>query len=81
MQRDAAMHSIYILFFTANLLYMFRVPLTPIIRSTGTCSRRPLVQVIYRGRLDCVASSPLGSIRSKVTVWYTCYEQLRQSEG
>jgi hypothetical protein len=52
---------------TANLLYMFRVPFTTIIRSTGNCSRRPLVQVICRGRLDGVASNPLECIRSPVT--------------
>jgi hypothetical protein len=48
-QQDATMRSVYYLFhckFT-HLLYMFRVPFTPIIRSTGNCSRRPLVQIIY----------------------------------
>jgi hypothetical protein len=28
--------AVYILYFTAKILYMFRVPFTPIIRSTGT---------------------------------------------
>jgi hypothetical protein len=51
MQQCAA----YILYFTANFLYMFRVSFTPIIRSTGNCSRRPLVQVVCRDRLDGVA--------------------------
>jgi hypothetical protein len=40
--------AVYTLYITANLLYMFRVQFTPIIRSTGNCSRRPLVQVICR---------------------------------
>jgi hypothetical protein len=38
---------------------MFRVPFTPIISSTGNCSRRPLVQALCRDRLDGVASNPL----------------------
>jgi hypothetical protein len=45
--------AVYILYFTASLLYMFRVPFTPIIMSTGNCSRRPLVQVILQ-RLQIV---------------------------
>jgi hypothetical protein len=56
----------YIIYFTANLLYMFRVPFTLIIRSTGSCSRRSLVQVICHDRLDGVASSSLESIHSQV---------------
>jgi transglutaminase-like putative cysteine protease len=28
--------AVYILYFTTELLYLFRVPFTPIIRSTGT---------------------------------------------
>jgi hypothetical protein len=28
--------AVYILYFTENLLHMFRVPFTPIIRSTGS---------------------------------------------
>jgi hypothetical protein len=59
--------AVYILYFTANLLYMFRVPFTPIIRSTGNCSRRPLVKVIYHDRLDGVANNPLENIHSQVT--------------
>jgi hypothetical protein len=39
---DMQQCAVYILYFTANLLYMCRVPFTPIIRSTGNCSRRPL---------------------------------------
>jgi hypothetical protein len=37
------------------------------IRSAGNCSRRPLVQVTCRHRLDGVASNPLESILSQVT--------------
>jgi hypothetical protein len=59
--------AVYILYFTAKLLYMFRVPFTPIIRSTGNCSRRPLVQVICRDRLEGAASNPLKSIHSQAT--------------
>jgi hypothetical protein len=55
-----------ILHFTANLLYMFRVPFTPIIRSTGNFSRRPLVQVICHDRLDGVAINQLQSIHGQV---------------
>jgi hypothetical protein len=58
--------AVYILYFTENLLYMFRVPFTPIIRNKENCSRRPLVQVICHGRLDGAASNPLESIRSQV---------------
>jgi hypothetical protein len=50
--------TVYFLYFTANLLHMFRVPFTPII-STGNCSHRPLVQVVCRDKLDGVASNPL----------------------
>jgi hypothetical protein len=60
MQQCAA----YILYFTVKLLYMFRVPFTPIIRSTGNCSRRPLVQVVCRDRLEGAASNPLQTIHS-----------------
>jgi hypothetical protein len=59
--------AVYILYFTADLLYMFRVPFTPIIRSAGNCSRRPLVRVICHDRLDGVASNPIESIYSQVT--------------
>jgi hypothetical protein len=50
-----------------KLLYMFRVPFTPIIKSTGNCSRRPLVQVICHDRLESAASNPLESIHSQAT--------------
>jgi hypothetical protein len=56
-QRHATVRR-YILYFTADLLYMFRVPFTPIIKSTGNCSR-PLVQALCRDRLDGVAINPL----------------------
>jgi hypothetical protein len=59
--------TVYILYFTAKLLYMFRVSFTPIIRGTGNCSRRPLVQVICRNRLEGAASNPLKSIHSQAT--------------
>jgi hypothetical protein len=59
--------AVYILYFTAKLLYMFRVPFTPIIRSTGNCSHRPLVQVICHDRLEGAASSLLESIHSQAT--------------
>jgi hypothetical protein len=59
--------AVYILYFTANLLYMFRVSFTPIIMSTGICSRSPLVQVTCHGRLDGVASNPLECIHGQVT--------------
>jgi hypothetical protein len=58
--------TVCILYFTANLLYMFRVPFTPII-GTGNSSCRPLVQVLCCDRLDGLASNPLESIRSQVT--------------
>jgi hypothetical protein len=61
--RDATLRSIYSLF-TAKLLYMFQVPFTPITRSTGNCSRTPLVQVICRDRLEGAASNPLKTIHS-----------------
>jgi hypothetical protein len=54
--------AVHILYFTARLLYMFRVPFTPIM-STRNCSRRPLVKVISRSQLDGAASSPLDSVR------------------
>jgi hypothetical protein len=59
--------AVYILYFTANLLYMFRVPFTPLIRSTGNCSRRPLVQVICRNWLGGAAGNALNSIHSQAT--------------
>jgi hypothetical protein len=59
--------AVYILYFTANLLYMFRVPFTPIIRSTGNCSRRPLVQVICHDMQAGAVTNPLGRIHSQVT--------------
>jgi hypothetical protein len=46
---------IYIHYFTANLLYMFRVPFTPIIRSTGNFSFEGLsyrVAIIIRRYTD-----------------------------
>jgi hypothetical protein len=46
MQRDAAMRSMNIVYFTAKSLYMFRVPFTPINRSTRTVVVDQLVQVI-----------------------------------
>jgi hypothetical protein len=58
---------VYILYFTAKLLYVFRVPFTPIIRSTGNCSCRPLVQVICHDSLEDAASNPLESIHSQAT--------------
>jgi hypothetical protein len=58
--------AVYILYFTANLLYMFRMPFTRTIRSTGSCSRRPLVQVTCHDRLNGVASNPLESIHSQL---------------
>jgi hypothetical protein len=39
--------TVYVLYSTVNLLYIFRVPFTPIIRSTGHCSRRQFLQVIW----------------------------------
>jgi hypothetical protein len=48
--------AVYILYFTANSLYMFRVSFTAIIMNTENCSPRPLVQVLCRVRLDGVAS-------------------------
>jgi hypothetical protein len=64
------MRSIY--YFTANLLYICRVPFTHIM-STSNCSRRPLVQVIRHDRLDGVTSDPLESIYSQVanTIHYS----------
>jgi hypothetical protein len=59
--------AICILYFTANLLHMFRVPFTPIIRSAANCSRKPLVQAVCRDRLDGVASNTLEGVRSQVT--------------
>jgi hypothetical protein len=59
--------AVHILYFIAHFLYMFRVPFAPIIRSTGNCSRRPLVNVICHERLDGVANNPLEHIRSQVT--------------
>jgi hypothetical protein len=72
-QRDATMRSIYSLFhckFT-HLVYMFRVPFTTIIRSTGNCSRRPLVQVICHNMWAGVVTNPLGSIHSQEQTHYT----------
>jgi hypothetical protein len=58
----------YIFFISLQkLLYMFRVPITPNIKSTGNCSRRPLVQVICRDRLEGAASNPLESTHSQAT--------------
>jgi hypothetical protein len=54
--------AVYILYFIADLLNMFRVPFAPVIRSTGSCSRRSLEPVICHDRLDGVASNPLESI-------------------
>jgi hypothetical protein len=65
-QRDQQC-AVYILYFTAKLLYMFRVPFTSVIRSTGNCSRRPLVQVVCHGRLEGAASNPLKTIHSQAT--------------
>jgi hypothetical protein len=59
--------AVYILYFIANLLHMFRVPFIPIIRSKGNCSRRPLVLVICHDKLDGVASNPLESIHNQVS--------------
>jgi hypothetical protein len=59
--------AVYILYLTAKLLNIFRVPFTPIIRDTRNCSRRPLVQVICRDRLEGAASNPLESIHSQAT--------------
>jgi hypothetical protein len=64
--------TVHILYITAYLLYTFQVPFTPIIRSTGNCSHRPLVQIIRRNRLDGVASNPFESIRSQVTNTLHC---------
>jgi hypothetical protein len=59
--------AVYIFHFTAKLLYMFRVPFTPIIRSTGKCGRIPLVQVICRDSLEGATGNPLKSIHSQAT--------------
>jgi hypothetical protein len=60
-------YAVCILYFTAKLLYIFRVPFAPIIRSTGNCSRRPIVQVICRDKLEGVATYTLESIHSQAT--------------
>jgi hypothetical protein len=61
---------------------MFRVPFTPIIKSTRNCSRRALVQVIGDDAMNGVASDPLEIIHSLVTnalhhgqvkSWYKSY--------
>jgi hypothetical protein len=58
----------YIFFISLQkLLYMFRVPFTPIIRSIGNCSRQPLVQVTCRDRLEVVSRDPLESTHSQAT--------------
>jgi hypothetical protein len=54
--------TVYILYCNANLLHLFRVPFTLIIRSTGNCNRRPLVQVIRHKTFDGVVNNPLESI-------------------
>jgi hypothetical protein len=59
--------AVYILYFPAKLLYMFRVPFTLIIRSTGNCRCKLLVQVICRDRLEGAASNPLESMHSQAT--------------
>jgi hypothetical protein len=62
-QRDATMRTIYSLFhckITLNVSGAF----TPIIRSKGNCSRRPLVQVICRDRMEGAASIPLKTIHN-----------------
>jgi hypothetical protein len=62
--------TVYILYFIANLLHMFRVPFTPII-STGNCSCRTLVQVICHERFDGVDNNQLESTRSQFQTHFT----------
>jgi hypothetical protein len=52
--------------FYCKLLYVFRVPFTPIIRSTGNCSLRPPVQAICRDTLDGVACNPLERVHGQI---------------
>jgi hypothetical protein len=64
-QRDATISSIYSLFHCKITLHVSGA-FTPIIMSTGNCSRRPLVQVICRNRQEGAASNPLKGIQVRL---------------